>query len=1256
VDIDENLSFCPECGATLQGRIVAADNVPLQPSASKDDFEATLNYVSILFADVKDITSTMVEWDPEEAHNILAPIIETMLAAVNQFNGTIIKTNNNGIVAIFGAPQFFEDHALRACLAAHLIQSQLESRDDGLKIFVGLNSGEVSMTVIGNREGHIEYDITGAAVHLAARMVQTAKPGSVQMTNDILFHVEKMVHVNPIGKIEVKGFSAPVEAFELISIKNENNLLSTRYMFVSAASTNSEATLRHVSILFADIKGSTSVISKLDPEEARKILAPVVEEMLSAVYQYNGTIIHTAGDGIIAAFGAPQSYEDHALRACLAACLMQSQIKSLEGELKIRVGLNTGEVFMNIVGTKSQHIEYDIAGAAVNLAATMEKTAKPGTVQMTKNTFTQVKEVVNAECLSETEETYELKGIKDEHNLIAIKYRPSFIPFVGRDDIMRQLNNLLQQAKSGKGSMVALEAEAGQGKSRIISELLKDTGASQLQVVFAGGFSHTTNVTLFPVTQIFQKLMDVNPDDSIDEIKKIIRPFIAKIKKPFAENAMLSLLNITQHSPEWDQLDAQIKNKAVFSIGRKILKEISAKKPLVLILEDLHWVDKTSEKFIDRLLRKISERSIFILATYRPGYHDERLNLPDYSLIKVGPIQEDQLNRVLDIILGTHDSIQNLKKDILHACAGNPFFMQEMISSLISDNILLGNTGNYHLNPENVAKKVKLAESIFALLQTKIDKLPIQQKELLQAAAVVGERFQYDLIEEISETESKITRDNLNKLTNAHYIYEAQLYPELEFSFNHALIQEALYSTLLKSVRNKIHCKILTILEQLPEDKKDEKIGILAGHAFSGQNWEKAFRYCARASENALVLNSIESAIQFGKQAVEAAAHLEDQSNIIEELTRVHFDIGHAYIHLGSPAEQAIESEKALELALKSKNRALEAQARSFNAVTKLGSCPATEALLYAESGYELAKHANSEHSLHFAECILLQCYIFVGQYKNADRIGKILFSAIPGFNYFIKELRIDVGTLSIFYLTVAQVAMGDFSAVEDKMKLYLSSIDMEQSTMGSAMVLSGIAYALLMKGESFEKTEYYLHTAIRHATDANMIILNITSYAALAHIYFRTGRREEGMVLLDRALAIGESLHFAFIATFSMGLLAEDLLLSHQLERATQFIQTTMEICKNRRLPGMIAWLSRVSAEIDMQLPDPDYHAIKLKLEDALQQSTALHMTLHEAHCHAAFAKLYQQMNDNSKAKQELIAAQFIYDNIGYHSNESVA
>ncbi|STX29280.1 adenylate cyclase [Legionella beliardensis] len=1018
---------------------------------------------------------------------------------------------------------------------------------------------------------------------------------------------------------------------------------------------DSEAIKKHVSILFADIKESTSAISNLDPEEARNLLSPAIEKMLNAVYQYSGTIIHTAGDGIVAIFGAPQALEDHAFRACLAANFMQTQLNALPLGLKIRVGLNSGEILMDVVGRSEQHLEYDITGAAVNLAARMEQTATPGNIQITKHTLILVKDAVEVESIgritikgfSEPVEVFKLKGIKDESNLISLKYRPTFTPFVGRNDTIKKLNELLDLAEAGQGSMVCLEAEAGQGKSRVIYELLNNN--TSLQIIYSGGFSHLCNVTLFPIVQLFRKLLDIHQDDLTENIYDKVCPYTKDLTVPYATDAALSLLNSSGYSKAWEKLAPQLKHKYLFLIGIAILTKACTNKTLVLIIEDLHWIDNETENFISLLLNEIHKLKILLIGTYRPSFNDTWLKNPNYHLIKLGPIPQKHLKTLADIILGTHPSINSLKKDILHACSGNPFFIQEIIDSLIADNLLTGRLGNYQLDTVNFAKRSKLPESIFALLQTKIDKLPAHQKELLEIASVIGERFPYTLIAQLSTTENKVTRKNLNQLTALNYIYEAQLYPDLEFSFSHALIQEVLYNTLLKKVRHQIHLKILEFFECLPEDQKKEKIQILANHAYLGQHWEKAFYYCAQAAEKTFIINALKLTIQYSKQAIEAAAYIKDQSSIIDSLIMVHIDMMHAYLHLGLPEEQGPILEKILKLSVEAKRPAVKCAVYGAYATFIMGiSCP-QHAEPFLEKANQYAKESKRQDLMKFVDFAFLLRYTLGGDYIKGQKIGRTFLAQQASQDFFCPEFRLNFRYVGIIILMINQLTSGAFLDFDRQIEFYSTCFNLTEPSIYSAGITTALGTALVQKGDFSSTAERYLHLAIYYLIEVNFFLILPLAQAALALLYLNTKRLKEGKEQLEKAQNSIELVGYYLSSNYSVGFIAEGLLLSGQLTKADKFIQNALALSEKRNLKGNMAWLKRLSAEIALKKSKLNPLKIKNLLEEALILTKETHMKIQEGKCHLTLAKYYQISKHNEMAVKEEKLAYAIFKQIGY-------
>ena len=1024
----------------------------------------------------------------------------------------------------------------------------------------------------------------------------------------------------------------------------------------SATAQNSTESLRkHATVLFADIKGSTALIEGLDPEEARSILQPALKKMLNAVYRYNGTIIHTAGDGIVAIFGAPQALEDHALRACFAALAMLTETKSISEAILIRVGLHSGEVLLEIISDQ-QHLEYDITGPVVNLAARMEQTAKPGTIQMTRDTLQLVEHYAQAAPLGHIQvkgfqqpiDAYELKAIQEKKSLYTIKKRPVSIPFVGRDNELKLLETLLEQVKLNKGKIVSICAEPGQGKSRLVYEFIHSEPVKTCQYLVSGGFSHTSTIPLLPVFNLFRYLFQVSMGDTTDQIKNKVAPYISSMNSPNTINAVFSLLGITTDDPSWSQLAPQHKYKLTFEVGIKILCQLASQRPLLLLMEDMHWVDNETEAFLDLLIAAIDRSPILLLITDRPEYHDQWLNRSNYQQIKLMPLQTDSKEIILDYLLGHDASLIEIKRKLLAECAGNPFFMEEMIKSLISDKILIGEPQNYRLDSSQSVSNIHLPETIFAVLQTQIDKLTDAQKNVLQVASVIGERFTYSLIAQLVELDEKELRQALNALCNNQYIYERQIYPETEFSFKHGLIQEVAYHGLLKTMRRTLHLKIMTLLEPGVTDKKIDYMELVAHHAYLAEDWEKAFYYCKQAAEKSFLMLALKSALQFYDRALISAEHLKKNPPPIESLVFIHSEICQIVLRFGQFEKQIPHLEELMKLATASHDDALKSEVHSWYCFHYLGAKNAKIALKHAEQSYNIAKRTQDLDAILCGQDALMHSYLFLGQYTKQNTIGDELLTTTPNLGYYPRIHRIPFGYLTLFYTALSCAHLGDFAAIERKKSL-LTTVDISQSSIIAVLALGVLGLTPMFKSEeNNEQSIKNLSQAVAYSVDFDIMIYVPLFASWLGCILLRSQDLIEGEKYITLAVDIAKKIQFNFTAKLALGSLCEGLLLLGNYEKAKALTDESLIIAEEAALDGQKAWLLTISAEIDLCLPQPNWDTIKKKLDNSLQLTTQLNMLPHSGHGHFAKAKYYQGMGDTVESKKSLDTAMAIYQQLG--------
>lgn len=1015
---------------------------------------------------------------------------------------------------------------------------------------------------------------------------------------------------------------------------------------------NFETQRKHVTVLFADIKDSTSKIEHLDPEEASKLLKPVVDVMVNSIYKFNGTIIHTAGDGISAVFGAPQPQEDHALRACLSALSIQDKINASGVNIRVRIGINTGEVLLNVIGD-THHMEYDITGSVVNLAARMEQTAEPGTIQITQMTYDCVAHFVQVDPLDKKNikgmtnlvDVFVLRDIRNTRSLSEIKYKPLIEPYVDRDYELNKLNEMLLQVKCGNGNAVSIVAGPGLGKSRLIYEFTQLEVTRDCSIYFTGGFSHTSSIPLFPITNLFCNLMDISNINTPKETIKKIELFIKELDAPHALSATLALLNRNILDVEWKKLIPQLKHKYMYEVGIKILLILTEKRPLILIIEDLHFIDLETELFIKDLLKAISNKALFLITTSRPEHKINIVTQLKYPELVLAPIEKKDSLLMMNNLLGTDSQLDNIKSKLLNICRGTPFFIEEIIKSLIKEKIFIGSSGHYKIKPNISIDDIHLPETIIAVLQTQVDKLPAEQKKILQIASVIGERFNYNILSELVSLNQKELNHYLNLLILDKYIFEIAIYPELQFSFNHDLIRNVAYNSLLKAKRRSLHLAILDLLEK--SNQNNSQIQYMAHHAFLGEDWEKAFQYCAYVAEDAFLMNELTLSVSLSTKAIIAADNLSAPTRInIEKLVFIHLHICHLFIRLSRFAEQDEHLKKALTLALKNKEPYLECFCYAYYCLHHLGTNHLNKAISYAKKSNQLAKSINTLDALLTSYWSFIHLYTFMNDYKKLKFYVDKLFAIIPHFNYAPSILRVPLAYFSFFYLAWVGANIGDFASIALKSKLMLPLTNIDEPGIPTYFLLSGVGIMNMYQG-NFIAADTPLQLALQYTTEVEMVVCIPLSAAALGFNYLHLNQPERGKYYTNLAIKTSKELSYSFNIVFGLPLMAESLFLLKEYAYAKEFTQEALIMTQARHLESLHACLLRIDAEIALNLPEPPLSKLHQSLENALGIMQKHNMRVQIGHLYVALAKLFAYKNDKISSINALQRAKSLYQDL---------
>jgi class 3 adenylate cyclase/tetratricopeptide (TPR) repeat protein len=619
-----------------------------------------------------------------------------------------------------------------------------------------------------------------------------------------------------------------------------------------------EGERKTVTVMFADLKGSMELLADRDPEEAREFLDLVLERMMEAVHRYEGTVNQVMGDGIMALFGAPLAQEDHAVRACYSALRMQDAVARYAEELRrrhgadvqIRVGLNSGEVVVRSIRS-DLHMDYTAVGQTTHLAARMEHLARPGTTLITETTLRAAEGYVQVKSLgptpikgmTEAVPVYEIIGAGSARTRLqaSIAYGPT--RFVGRDAEVDQLRQALEQAAAGRGQVVAVMGEPGVGKSRLFYEFIHSHRTQAWLVLASSSMSYGKAMPYLPLIDLLKSYFKIGDRDDTRAVRTKVTGNVLTLDEALKDSIapLLWLLDALPDDHEFLALDpTQRRERTLEAVKRLLLRE-SCSQPLLLVFEDLHWIDAETQALLDAFVESLPTASVLLAVNFRPEYHHGWGNKTYYRQLRIDALPPETAEALLGTLLGEESELRPLRRLLIERTEGNPLFLEESVRSLVETEVLVGERGAYRLGKGPVA--IQVPATVQAILAARIDRLPAEDKQLLQTASVIGKDLPWALLLEASEQPEDHVRRGLARLQAAEFVYEGKLFPDLEYTFKHALTHEVAYGSLLQDRRRALHARIVGIIERVYADRLAEHVDRLAHHAFRGEVWNKALHY-----------------------------------------------------------------------------------------------------------------------------------------------------------------------------------------------------------------------------------------------------------------------------------------------------------------------------------------------------------------------------------------------------------------------------
>jgi class 3 adenylate cyclase/tetratricopeptide (TPR) repeat protein len=1013
-----------------------------------------------------------------------------------------------------------------------------------------------------------------------------------------------------------------------------------------------EGERKQVTVLFADLKGSMELMADRDPEEARRILDPVLERMMEAVHRYEGTVNQVMGDGIMALFGAPLALEDHAMRACYAALRMQAsvaqyaaQVHQTHGALvQIRVGLNSGEVVVRSIGSDLR-MDYTAVGQTTHLAGRMEQLARPGSILLAPTTLALAEDYITVQSLGprpvkglETPvQVYELTGASTTRSRLQAAAGRGLTRFVGRDGELHQLNQALEVAGGGQGQVVAIVGEPGVGKSRLTWEFTHSHRTQGWLIIEARSVSYGRATPYLPVVELLREYFRIDAHDDARTIREKVTGRLLTLDRALepALPAFLWLLDVPVDDATWERLEPQQRRQRTLDSVKRLLLRESRAQPAVVVFEDLHWIDAETQALLDSLVESLPTARMVLVVNYRPEYRHVWSGKSYYRLLRIDPLRPASATELLGSLLGADRSLDPLKQLIVERTEGNPFFIEESVRTLIETGVLAGERGAFTL--AGSARTLTIPATATAILAARIDRLPAADKRLLQAASVIGKDVPFALLERIADMDSDALGRGLLRLQAAEFLYEAQLFPELEYTFKHALTHQVAYGSLLLERRRSLHSRIVEELERLYADRLAEQVEPLAEHALQGEIWEKAFHYLRQAGTRVMERSAHREAVQYLERALGALHHLPPTISRTEEDIEVRFLLRTALLPLGDTERTLTHLREAARLAEEVGDDRRLGWASAYLTVHHGARGTLHSATASGRRALQLGAATNDVRLSTMARFFLGIAHHCLGDYADAiENFQDVIALLAPRPDEWCGE----PGPPSVFargFLAWSLAERGQFDTamtVGDEGLRQAEAVEQPFTLMHGYFV--GIAY--LERGD-LGRAIPLLERGFDLCRVTDLHLWTAELGADLAYAYALAARHEDAVPILEATLAEATTTDLRYTYARQHARMGEAHWMAGRVSEAQRLAGRALEVARSHRQLGQEALALHLCGLVAADV-DAEAH-----FSEALRLASSLGMQPLVARCHLELGKLHRRHGKAASAADHIAAARRLFE-----------
>jgi tetratricopeptide (TPR) repeat protein len=978
------------------------------------------------------------------------------------------------------------------------------------------------------------------------------------------------------------------------------------------------------------------------------------QRLLEQVQGFGGVVLQRSPSLILAAFGIPQTLEQLPQRAVQTALMLRhldSETSGAGARPELRLAVHWGRLLVD--GQASEPTaQLRAVGETLAWPIRLLGYASPGEILVSHEVERLLagwyelheRQVPRTGQLSEQRAVYSVVGLRPQGSRLEMHGRRPLSRFVGREREMTTLHDLVTRVEEGRGQVVGIIGEPGVGKSRLSYEFVRSQVPQPWLHLETRAVSYGQATPYLPCIDLLKGYFQLNERDTISTICTRVTTVLQTLDVALSSTraALLALLDVPVEDPQWHTLDPPQRRQQMFQAVKRLLLRESQKQPLLVVVENLHWLDTETQACLDSLVESLPTARILLLVTYRPEYQHGWGNKTYYTQLRLDPLSQAHAHALLDALLGDAVDLQPLKQRLIALTQGNPFFLEESVQTLLDTGDVVAELGGYRL--VTPLQLLQVPATVHAVLAARIDRLPAEEKRLLQTAAVIGTEVPLPLLLAIAELSEAVLHGGLAHLQAAEFLYETHLFPEVEYTFKHALTHEVAYRSLPQERRRALHARIVEVLEACAGDRLADQVERLAAHAVRGEVWDKALDYCRQAGAKAMARSASREAVGFFEQALSTLPYLPEQRDTHEQAIDMRLalrsalqpsgDFGRILVYLHEAEALAVALDDPRRLGRVSHflanlftlrgayEQAIAAAQRALALATASG-----EAVLQAQANVYLGFAYQDQGDYRQAADCLRHAVMFFEGTRRHERFGEVFLPAVY-----------SRARLAWCHAELGTFAEGRVCGDEG---LRIAEAVAHPASLMYASCGSGL---LALRQGDLPGALALLERAMGLCQDVHLPLYFPWIAAALGTAYTLDGRFADAVPLLTQGLEQSAATARAYFETLCRLALGEARMLTGHLEEAHTLAERTLALTRTHQIRGYQVYALHLLGEIATRRDPPQSELAIAHYQQATSLAEALGMRPLQAHCHHSLGTLHARAGAWPQARAELSTAIKMY------------